>query len=368
MQLGLEMEEFLFDEIFAELTGEAIEEPFNRRLLDWGGAYSSHIGLQRGRNEDRIAVAHLEAKRSALRCAIVCDGVGGTENGHLASSIAISAFLSHMASSELNRSLRSEISSAIRYADEAVRARLNGSGATTLSVFCTSSDGELTAANVGDSRIYSWNGRKGAFQQQSVDDTLENELKYLNISNPAVLDVKGLRRSLSQAIGEKNRRSEELRINFLSGRDFENGVVLATDGLWAGGEDSFLSIGRNAHSAQVLVRRAIAYSLWSGGADNASIIAIQDVAKFFPPKPIARSRASSRVQVWIGDEKFSVVVPARQLGKGVVPAEIAQAKPRSKKSRPKLQKNSNPVEQTSFLASSKSEEEVWFSSDKEGDE
>ncbi len=329
------LERVIRDALLSELARLSHSPPFVKRIEESAAAIASHPGYVRRRNEDRIALADIETDfGAAYRCAVVCDGVGGSDAGDVASSTAIAAFLASITASRNNQSLGAILDNAIRQADEVVRHELNGRGATTLCALLVSDSGDLSAASIGDSRIYAWNPSSHKLRQVSVDDTLENELRGFNLHNATVLDARGLRGSLSQALGESGRTSDSLRVSLLSRKDLDlGGAILATDGIWRSCEEAFNVIAVNCGTAEELARRSITYASWAGGTDNSSLLAIEDFSKFcsqLTPQLIPRKM---RLNTWLGDTKFaiSLLIPSENEKRTLHQEPIERRRPAKKK-------------------------------------
>jgi len=293
-------------ELLSEFYTVRWESPSVRSIEDVGVAHGFHVGLVRARNEDRIAVSQITTvggQRFAV--AIVCDGVGGSELGDVAATLAVVTFLSELSQARDQHPLPLLLSKLIQKVDDNVRNQLNGRGTTTLSVIVRSAEGEIAAANVGDSRIFAWSPRGGSLVQVSIDDTMENAVKLL-AKDDSFLAAHGLRGRLSQAIGESGRRSADLKIVIYGKAQFPRGAVLATDGAWKADAIGFERILSNAGSADEAVRRSLTFANWVGGIDNVSIIAIEDLAVFAEHGVIAQLGIVGRATVWISDFKFAV--------------------------------------------------------------
>lgn len=122
----------------------------------WG---MTDTGLVRKDNQDAYAVESLESGQ--IIC-VVCDGMGGTAGGQLASRIAVSAFteeLRGVLTAEMTpQQLREASSYAASLANKAVRSAAEQTEecrdmGTTL-VSAVSYDGGTVICNVGDSRAY----------------------------------------------------------------------------------------------------------------------------------------------------------------------------------------------------------------------
>lgn len=295
-------------EIFSEMSSTSWEIAAVASIHEFGITVGYHPGAARSRNEDRAIVADVTSPScDPFRVAIVCDGVGGSEMGDAAAALAVATFISEMANLRDRGPLELRVKASIRRADDVVRAECKGRGATTLSVLAATRTGECVAANVGDSRIFSWRAKEGQFEQVSVDDTFENEMRDLNVADQSVLYAHGLRGSLSQAVGEAGRRSEDLQIRTIGAERLTAGAILATDGAWRGQESVFNSIAMHTESAKVVVNRVVSLALWTGGSDNISIIAIENLDAFAKEgTPGTSTPAESRVSLWTGGKKATI--------------------------------------------------------------
>lgn len=297
-------------EIYGELELGPWAKAAVRGIEDLATAVGSSPGSKRSRNEDRAVIAEVfNDGGDRYRVAIVCDGVGGSEMGDVAATLATSAFLGRLQSSFGRRPLESLLVELIHYTNDTVSDELRGKGSTTMSVIIATENGDVAAANIGDSRIFSWEpGKK--LTQVSTDDTMENEFRNLPIKDPSVLDAKGLRGTLSQAIGDAGQSVERLRVATFSKHLFPAGAILATDGIWKGNEQTFCAVAQNAVSGVDATRRAISVATWSGGLDNASIIAIDNLLTFANARS-SRSGRRGGVSIWINDTK--IVIPRSRI-------------------------------------------------------
>ncbi|WP_167146021.1 PP2C family protein-serine/threonine phosphatase [Pseudomonas sp. OTU750018] len=299
-------------------------------IADLSVAIGTSIGLVRTRNEDRLAVAQVSAADGETYFVVlVCDGVGGTEMGDVAASIAVTFFIEELAHNRSKLALSTLLPLLVRRVDDRVRGGLRGKGATTLSVFIATGSGEIAATNVGDSRIYAWSPLKDRLVQISRDDTMENELSELAIKNPAALRFRGLGGSLSQAIGEDGRTANDLRITLLDPEYLNDGVVLATDGTWKGAEDGFNALLKKAPSSTAAVNRIMSLSNWTGGVDNASIVVVERIKDAILNIPKS-DPGLLKINIWLGNTKviLSALASASRLPKlerPIMKSEIRKA-------------------------------------------
>jgi hypothetical protein len=252
--------------------------------------------------------------------------------GDAAANIAVSACLECLANTRGNPTLGVVLVDLFKHMDDAVRASLNGRGTTTASVVLGTSSGLLVAANVGDSRIFSWNKETHSVRQVSVDDTIENELKRFVSRDSSMLDARGIRGSLSQALGEPGRSSEELRVTLLRKDEFQpGGIFVATDGAWKANEEAFNQILCNAASGFDAVKRVLTFAVWAGGGDNASAVAIEDIASF--TKRPDSTPARGGLTAWFAESKvvaIDITHESRPVIAPVTPTETAKQSKKGK--------------------------------------
>lgn len=294
--------------LLGELLATNWEHPFHRAFLEEGVGIGTHPGFNRSRNEDRAAFASITA-RSGQRffVAIVCDGVGSSEEGHLAATYAIAACFEELLRYETSIKLSTAVPALLREIDRFINEKLSGRGTTTASVFLATDDDQRVAVNIGDSRIFSWELRN-RIRQISEDDTIENELRRLKIKDPSVIAAHGLKGSLSQALGENHRDKDGLQVVIIPQTELRSGILLASDGVWKSNSNGFDAVSNYAPSAFELVRRLLAVATWSGGHDNSTLIAIESIEKTISIlfKKGGEITGCPKITAWFSDLKFQI--------------------------------------------------------------
>lgn len=133
------------------------------------------IGQKRKNNQDSFSVVSKEGFLSA----VVCDGMGGAKGGNVASSLAVKAYTQRIKSEmagvapdfltddDLKLILKKAIVEANNIVFEAANydIELEGMGTTLVSILIC--DENTVAANVGDSRLYTY--KEGKIKQISKD-------------------------------------------------------------------------------------------------------------------------------------------------------------------------------------------------------
>jgi len=322
-------------QLLATILDEIVESHASHIVVEeLGLAMATHLGLKRARNEDRIAVARVVAPNTeTYTVALVCDGVGGSESGDQAASLAIASLIADLAQEHGRPPLREQAIALIRRADDLVRKNLQGRGATTLVMLLCTASGQFVCANVGDSRAYSWDLSSSKLDQVTTDDTIENELKHLPDNGAALIRARGLQGRLSQAIGEGGRTADELRIQTYTKEYFRRGAVLGSDGLWRASND-FEAAVANATTPSDAVRRASALANWVGGVDNASLIAIDDLERLCGgQQQVSTPPQQTEISLWLSSTKIKILTSNRLSENRSAQSRAKPEKPKSKAKR-----------------------------------
>lgn len=351
--LASEMTGEIGEALFLELSNASWDQLKCNEIKELGVSFGSHQGLVRTRHEDRSAVAQISAANGeSYFAAVVCDGVGGSKNGDLAASIAIATLFSELSRVKTAISAEQVLCHVIRRMDDKVRACLSGSGLTTASLILATSSGDIVGGSIGDSRIYTWEPFKDKrLTQLSEDDTLGNEAKKMNMLDISALAQKGLLASLSQAIGEAGRESKDLNIVVNKSLEFSRSIVLCSDGCWKHDPLGFELVVVNAKLPIESSRRALALANWAGGADNSSIIIIDDVSRLIEwcVRNSVRKSGATRVGVWLADQKFSFFINYVFSNRNSELSPVSEKKPARKYGRSKQKNELEPPVQMDLV-------------------
>ena len=175
----------------------------------------------REKNEDAFC---MEEKAGCYLFA-VADGLGGYDNGEIASALTIAVLRKRFLDDPSGLSLEEAIIEANRSIFEKQR-ELGGMMKTTVSAVYVSRE-KTTVANVGDSRTYLFHGADIVFQ------TTDHSAAQLSVSmgeiSPAQIRGHEDRNILTRAIGV----SETLRIDIVQlDTDWFDGILVCSDGFW----------------------------------------------------------------------------------------------------------------------------------------
>jgi serine/threonine protein phosphatase PrpC len=241
-----------------------------RRVLPLAAALATDIGLVRGENQDRAAVARGRTRAGrTFAIAAIADGIGGMKEGGWWASNALAELFSS-ALRYVQDGERPEVclEQAVRDANTLVHARSNLSGGTTLVALLLVEGQPPCWASVGDSRLYQ--ASDSSLTQLSRDDTIAGQLgKHTDIAleQSKLLQFVGIGDPLEILVEQADAGPEDV-------------ALLTTDGVHflerTGGV--FALVVRNSNDAGTCVRRVTELARWAGGPDNASALAIP----FFP--------------------------------------------------------------------------------------
>ena len=255
--------------IIIERLNESVNSTKVGALGDGTAILATTLGEVRKENEDRAVIAKINSLNSqkVVCCYLLSDGMGGMQEGSLASSMAISVFLISMQES-LNKELTIEesISVAILQSNLDVFNTLKGKGGATLSVVVVDNDQNIYIANVGDSRIYNISD-KSHLTPLTKDDDIKNLLNDIN--NVGLNKEITKRNGLTKFIG----MGEDFIVTVNKILTNES-ILLSSDGLHRIGETLLSDLHLNANSPYQFVQRSISLANWLGGYDNATAILI----------------------------------------------------------------------------------------------
>jgi serine/threonine protein phosphatase PrpC len=243
---------------------------------------SSHVGAVRSANEDSfLAVPPFW---------IVADGMGGHAQGDVASRSAISAFESR---SDGRASHPRVVVDAVRAANDAVRDLSAGSlsGTTLTGVALVDIDGagpHWMTFNVGDSRTYSWDGRR--LEQQSIDHSAVQELLDAGVLAAADVAAHPQRNVVTRALGAEDEVEADVWLVPLRGRQT---FLLCSDGLTKELDDDEIARIIVFHDQQIarepdgptLAERLVGAALAAGGRDNVTVVVVESELAGETPDP-----------------------------------------------------------------------------------
>jgi protein phosphatase len=228
----------------------------------------THPGHRRANNED----AYL-ARGAAY---VVADGMGGYDNGEVASAAVVEAFAQRFHGSGYGDF--AAVQAALLDADDHVSAiaqtSARGAGSTVTGVVLVEHEGAAfwLVFNVGDSRVYRHLGSE--LEQLTRDHSLGRELVDSGQLSPADLTTFRERNVVTRAIGATDSLADSWLIPVVNGER----LLICSDGLHGEVDDEAIRAiltmnGRTDSVARALLDRA----LTNGGRDNITVVVVDVV-------------------------------------------------------------------------------------------
>ncbi|MEJ3404173.1 protein phosphatase 2C domain-containing protein [Rathayibacter sp. YIM 133350] len=233
---------------------------------------ATHTGLVRSANEDSFL-----AEGAVF---VVADGMGGHERGEVASRSAITVLREGLRLDAPNTPVA--LLAAIDDANSTVRAlsattdvgtRVAGTTLAGVALVDAGDPNRLywMAFNVGDSRVYTWDGRK--LEQLSVDHSAVQELIDAGAISVADAASHPDRNIITRALGAEVDVDADVWLLPVSGHQ---GFLICSDGLTkdVGDERIAAALAEHADAAEALVELALS----AGGRDNVTVVIVEAVA------------------------------------------------------------------------------------------
>lgn len=232
---------------------------------------ASDLGLVRRINEDSLF--------AGPPVFVVADGMGGHSFGDRASQSVVATF--EAATPAEGLPTVEDVVETIRASNEAVITLAGGDDAGTVSgttlaglaLIAAGDDCHWMAFNVGDSRVYSWDGR--LLEQVTVDHSAVQELLDLGEISAGEVATHPFRNVVTRAIGVGTDVDSDVWLLPLGGRQL---FVVCSDGLTKELDDdqiaSILADRFRLPEGQTVAERLVAAALAAGGSDNVTVIVV----------------------------------------------------------------------------------------------
>jgi protein phosphatase len=231
-------------------------------MIEFG--HCTHVGLRREHNEDTY---YADAE---LGLWLVADGMGGHENGEVASALARDTLVQQIQKGEtLARAIQVADEEIIQHSNRRTQALPMGTTIAAIRI----RDDEFEVAWVGDSRVYLWDGK---LRQVSQDHSYVRELIEQGAISPEQARTHPHRNVVTQALGVTDPQS--LRVETVSGRIATGQqILLCSDGLTEEVEDGNIEaiLARPDLTAQECVDHLIIAALDGGGSDNVTVVLLR---------------------------------------------------------------------------------------------
>jgi serine/threonine protein phosphatase PrpC len=232
---------------------------------------ASHLGMVRKVNEDSFFAGN--------GLFLVADGMGGHSFGDRASQSVVGTFAAVAAAGEALTPER--VVQAIHSANQTVVAMtddddeaVSGTTLAGLALVQSETAHHWMAFNVGDSRLYSWDGRR--LEQVTVDHSAVQELLDLGEISPIEVSEHPYRNVVTRAIGVGDIVDPDIWLLPVAGRQL---FVACSDGLNKELDDdqiaSILANRFQLKDGQTVAERLVEAALAAGGADNVTVVVVE---------------------------------------------------------------------------------------------
>ncbi len=248
-------------------------------------ASGQSVGRQRELNEDSLftcsSIIAGNSSNPPFGLFIVADGMGGHQNGEVASNTTIRTISGYimkkfynslfgMTGQPVDESLQEIVQAAVMEAQRSVLRDAPGSGTTVTAALVVGQ--QLTIAHVGDSRAYLlYNEQR--MEAITRDHSLVRRLEELGQITAAEAAVHPQRNVLYRAIGQ----GESLEPDVVT-TPFPIGgyLLICSDGLWGlVPDDELRRIVYGAPNIQRACQEMVAAANAAGGPDNITVILVQ---------------------------------------------------------------------------------------------
>ena len=247
------------------------------------------VGLQRDHNEDTLfAMSSILADGLSdipFGLCIVADGMGGHQNGEIASSVAvrisskilINKIYSHLLEinpDPMEESLQETIEKAVGEVQKAV-VRYAPGGGTTLTLALMLGE-QVTIAHVGDSRAY-FVFPDGRIQKLTKDHSLVQRMIDLEELTEQEAKEHPQRNVLIKAIGQSDPIRADLQTHQIPKSGY---LLLCSDGLWGVVDETDLyRMVCSESDPSLACKKMIEAANNNGGPDNISVVLVKFVGQ-----------------------------------------------------------------------------------------
>lgn len=236
----------------------------------------THIGQKRSINQDYIYYSDQPVGKLP-NLYIVADGMGGHKAGDKASSFAVGRFVelaSQIGKEEPVCVMKDAMEQVNRELYELAGSQAEYDGMGTTFVAVTICENEINVMNVGDSRMYLWDGK---LKQITKDHSLVEELVRNGELTREEARNHPRKNVITRAVGVE----ESIKIDFFQ-LEWEPGnrILLCSDGLsnMLSDEEIGTIIGQKMELSQI-VERCMERANEEGGLDNIAVVVAESEAR-----------------------------------------------------------------------------------------
>jgi protein phosphatase len=243
------------------------------------------VGNQREHNEDALftlTTSIISGDKSLLfGLFIIADGMGGHENGEIASGLALDQFASHVVQSlylpllspsnkNVHVPIQEIMQEGIIFAHKSIKKEAIGSGTTLTSALIFGE--QVTIAHVGDSRAYLCDP-SNHFRLLTHDHSVVKRLEEIGQITPEQALTHPQRNVLYRALGQGEPLEPDIATYQLQPGSL---LLLCSDGLWGVmSNDEIEAVVRSYTEPQYACQELVNRSNSAGGPDNISVIIVR---------------------------------------------------------------------------------------------
>jgi serine/threonine protein phosphatase PrpC len=203
---------------------------------------------------------------------VIADGMGGYEGGEVASKCVIKAFYRNFLKRHASLSSKEYLEVSVSQAHQLIRQkaasvdRWNSMGSTVVAAVLKKK--ELSLINVGDSRLYLL--RNGKIQQLSYDQSLVADMVRKGEITKEEARIHPYKNRLTMSITARRNVVASYKIEIPL--EFEDVILLCSDGLWGVVPEGYIRAAACQLSPQKAAKRLVDLANSFGGPDNISVI------------------------------------------------------------------------------------------------
>ena len=259
------------------LSISAASDVGKKREVNEDNFYADKIGIRK----DEIMSETESIEVSERSIFAVCDGMGGEAFGKESSEIAVECLsefcdkIRQTTAEDLEEEVNAYVQEANDRICQMIEEKMSKIGGSTLAMVCIEKSGEVTAYNVGDSRVYIFSD--GELTQITEDQTLAVKKLKANIYTPEEARTSVDSHKLTSFLGVDEYRTGLYPLTYEKFSIENNKIIICSDGLYDMCTDEeitqILTTSEEPNLAECLVHKAVE----NGGMDNITCIVISDI-------------------------------------------------------------------------------------------
>jgi len=235
-----------------------------KRVTNTNAAIATDVGTERSQNQDRVVIARgKDYNGDAYLLAVLCDGMGGMQDGEYCAVTTIAAFLASFFKLSQKAGMPNDwLLESANVANETIYQKYLGAGGATLSALLIKANKKVNWINIGDSRIHISSADE--LTQITQDDTIAGQLGKSGITSQRtseLLQYIGIGKVLEPHVSRMLIEDERL-------------FLLTSDGVHYLPSGIISSLVSKSTDSGTCAKRLVDVAKWCGGHDNGSVAVI----------------------------------------------------------------------------------------------